>query len=134
MSTPRKPNCRHCGELKIQQGRKWVCPPCKSAIEKARYRSGEQTRRQLPEVKAEMDVRRTSWAYGVSMEEARALRSTEACEVCGRTGPGSLHVDHDHKTGKVRGVLCRGCNITLGYIEDMPERLRMLANYLEERS
>jgi hypothetical protein len=40
-------------------------------------------------------------------------------------------VDHDHKTGKVRGILCHKCNIALGLIGDDPARARALANYLE---
>ena len=42
-----------------------------------------------------------------------------------------LHVDHDHETGKIRGLLCHACNIVLGLVKDDPDRLRLLANYLE---
>ena len=43
-----------------------------------------------------------------------------------------LAVDHNHKTGKVRGLLCTGCNIALGHIKDNPERLENMKMYLEE--
>lgn len=43
----------------------------------------------------------------------------------------SLCVDHDHKTGKVRGLLCHECNSVLGYTKDNPVVLRRLADYLE---
>lgn len=39
-------------------------------------------------------------------------------------------VDHDHVTGKVRGLLCRQCNSALGFAGDNPERLERLARYL----
>lgn len=40
--------------------------------------------------------------------------------------------DHDHKTGKPRGILCRNCNMALGYMCDDPSRLRLAADYLEK--
>src|ERR1044072_5080 len=64
------------------------------------------------------------------------------CQVCGRTAEESgrpLHVDHDHtccsqrKTcGKcVRGILCHGCNTSLGGLGNDPERARKLADYID---
>lgn len=51
------------------------------------------------------------------------------CEICSSTK--NLHIDHDHKTNKVRGLLCQNCNLTVGHAGDDPERLRDLADYLE---
>ena len=42
-------------------------------------------------------------------------------------------VDHCHRTGKVRGILCMGCNFSIGHFKDDPEILRRAAAYLEER-
>lgn len=42
-----------------------------------------------------------------------------------------LAVDHCHKTGKVRGLLCSSCNTSLGKFKDDPEILRRAINYLE---
>ena len=62
------------------------------------------------------------------------------CAVCGKPetcaahygGVRRLAVDHDHKTGKVRGLLCALCNQALGCVGDSKERLLQLAIYLEQ--
>jgi hypothetical protein len=80
--------------------------------------------------------RRADWivtSFGVSRSEAIELASRQAgkCDVCG-AGPGrrGLHVDHDHDSGVIRGVICVRCNVTLGHAGDSPERLEALAEYL----
>lgn len=42
-----------------------------------------------------------------------------------------FHVDHDHITGKVRGLLCQPCNTSLGLLEESMDRIMGLVNYLE---
>jgi hypothetical protein len=42
-----------------------------------------------------------------------------------------LHVDHCHKTGEIRGLLCNACNTALGYLRDSPALARRCAEYLE---
>lgn len=76
------------------------------------------------------------WAiyeYQVEVNKARGL--TGACYLCGRaTGKGrkKLSVDHDHKTGFVRGLLCGPCNRdVLGHLRDDPEAFRRGAEYIE---
>jgi hypothetical protein len=59
------------------------------------------------------------------------------CAVCGKLnneGRRRLAVDHDHKTGKVRGLLCGNCNTALGLVKEDPEILSLLADYLRKRS
>lgn len=72
--------------------------------------------------------------YGITLQEYRELleKQNGVCAICGR-GPGkrSLHVDHCHKTGKVRALLCNGCNTTLGKVGDDTTVLEGLIRYLK---
>lgn len=84
-------------------------------------------------------VLRIARTYGVPFEEAWELLNQAVagpCDGCGLDASRedqAGHVDHDHETGKVRGVLCRECNLILGLALDDPGTLRALANYLELR-
>lgn len=55
----------------------------------------------------------------------------EPCQICGKALEGAKRqIDHCHKTGRVRGVLCHGCNSLLGMANDSPERLQAAIEYL----
>jgi len=57
------------------------------------------------------------------------------CQICGATTDyQALGVDHCHKTMKLRGVLCSGCNTGLGQFQDNPILLRAAADYLEHNT
>jgi hypothetical protein len=55
------------------------------------------------------------------------------CAVCRKEFESSMdtHVDHCHKTGAVRGILCKGCNHGLGNFADSTERLLAAVSYLK---
>src|SRR6187549_494841 len=73
-----------------------------------------------------------SRVYGLS--EATYTEMLQAqnrlCATCGKDLP--LCVDHDHVTGKVRGLLCDPCNTTLGKIHESVETLQAMIGYLNE--
>ncbi len=56
------------------------------------------------------------------------------CRGCFRGLPQDwrTHVDHDHASGHVRGLLCNDCNMVLGRVKDDPSTLRRLAEYVED--
>lgn len=56
-----------------------------------------------------------------------------ACAICGGPPPlgRNLYIDHDHLTGKVRGLLCHSCNSGLGMFKDHPDLLKVAAAYLD---
>lgn len=53
------------------------------------------------------------------------------CAICGSTFVRSPHLDHDHATGQVRGLLCNRCNTGLGMFKDSTELLAKATHYLE---
>ena len=55
------------------------------------------------------------------------------CAICGGVNDRghSLCADHDHKTGLIRGLLCRTCNLGIGHLQDDPALLRKAADYIE---
>lgn len=78
--------------------------------------------------------------YGISLKEyaIRLAEQNGVCAICkGKNPPGRrarrLGVDHDHKTGEARGLLCDACNQVLGLMNDDATTLRRAADYLDER-
>lgn len=76
--------------------------------------------------------------YGLTQEQYDALLKAQGgcCVICPRSGSGDsrtkyLFVDHEHKTGKVRGLLCGPCNAALGAFGDSCERLKVAIAYLQ---
>ncbi len=59
----------------------------------------------------------------------------DRCKICGSDKPrgryDNFSVDHDHKTGEIRGLLCSFCNTGIGQFQDDPSLLRKAAKYLE---
>lgn len=74
--------------------------------------------------------------YGISMNDYDKLLAEQEgmCAACSGppTGRGVLHLDHDHETGQIRGLLCHHCNAALGMALDRVERLEMLIAYLDK--
>jgi hypothetical protein len=68
------------------------------------------------------------------VEEYEAMLSKQcgACAICKRPSPDGrrLHIDHDHSTGLVRGLLCHDCNRGLGIFKDSHVILKAAVKYL----
>lgn len=67
--------------------------------------------------------------HGITLEE-REILWKYGCEICGSFK--KLVVDHDHKTDKIRGCLCAGCNMLVGRLGDSAgaEKLKKVIRYL----
>jgi hypothetical protein len=85
--------------------------------------------------------------YGTTPEEVdqKLLEQGGLCEICqvdleqvihrnkdGTVRGSGICIDHCHETGKVRGIICSGCNKALGYFKDDPARMRAGADYIEK--
>jgi hypothetical protein len=75
--------------------------------------------------------------YGIDVEDwARLFNAQDGrCAICTRKLDGGFHthVDHDHETKKIRGLLCHGCNTSIGHLAESPDILRRAIVYLEMR-
>ena len=77
-------------------------------------------------------------AHGITLQDYRKMLERQAgkCAICNneeRNGK-RLSVDHNHLTGKVRGLLCDGCNKSLGLMKDNVGAIKNAVAYLEEHS
>lgn len=94
---------------------------------------GQRPRQKYPEKQRGWNLKK----YGLTLEQYDALLEAQGgvCAVCledrrDRMGR-RLHVDHDHETGRVRGLLCMRCNNAIGQAGESAATLRALADYLE---
>ena len=68
--------------------------------------------------------------WGVPSDDLEKFKEAKQASVCVICGDQAGTVDHDHKTGKIRGPLCHRCNLGIGHFRDDPELLEFAAMYL----
>ncbi|MEU1327136.1 endonuclease VII domain-containing protein [Streptomyces microflavus] len=74
--------------------------------------------------------------YGMTVAEyeTRVSQQGGRCAICGTTPDHRLHVDHNHRSGAVRDLLCRPCNYALGNAQDSLRVVRAMVAYLERHA
>ena len=123
--------CKHCGSTEqAKRRRKEVCHICHLKIRKT-WKNGDIEQQRFNQLFLK---------YGITKEEYLSLieKQDNKCGVCGEKetslGRGgkvkNLAIDHCHTTGKVRGLLCHGCNTALGSFKDNANLLTNAINYL----
>ena len=77
--------------------------------------------------------------YKISQQDYEAMKKAQdnRCAICGNRqllhiNNGELNIDHDHKTGKVRGLLCNYCNTGIGMLKDNISTLKNAVKYLSK--
>lgn len=111
--------CAKCAEAKPlaefhRQGvgkRHSYCRTCYNAMYRGKARK--------PVPFAQRRAQNIKARYGITTAELTAMRNRQGgvCAIC-REPPQREVIDHDHSTGRVRGLLCHPCNIALAHVED----------------
>jgi hypothetical protein len=106
-----------------KDGRDGYCKACKNATSSAWSRkNAERVRRN-----------RIKRSYGMDQEQFDLLLKSQMgrCAICSRELIERIHVDHDHSTSIVRGLLCHSCNVGLGFFKDDVSILSNAIEYLK---
>lgn len=108
----------------------WRGPNCRKCSNRGRHlRRMENTKKEYLRSKR----REIKWKYGITLEEYDIMyyKQDKKCKICKTEYP-TLAIDHCHITNKVRGLLCRDCNLGLGHYKDNSEFLKSAIKYLKE--
>jgi hypothetical protein len=142
MSRPRSRHCGKCGTLKITlKSGASRCLACHN-------RHGRDYYQRSPLRRWKQRESYVSRKYGVSMESLQVIlrRQDGRCAICSKPWQVCatakkvnheviflqfLYVDHDHRTGEVRGLLCNACNTAIGLFEEDRARISSALSYLE---
>ena len=144
-ATPKARICRVCGcnnsDQRFSVGQN-LCVPC-GAIQSKEWRAAHSVHTKLYHRKYAREWyrankkrilrRHRARVYGMTVGDFEALREAQnnRCAICNGAFVKSPHIDHDHKTGAVRGLLCSSCNTGLGLLRDDPRLMRSAIKYLE---
>ena len=141
-------NFRACEEIRNGAPYHYIKKKCRSCEHIARVEYGKKhadrqnrNRRMAPNKFANYRKHNLKKAYGLTVEQYDVLLESQGgkCAICRADNNGiavsgrQIHfaVDHDHNTGRVRGLLCTKCNHGLGEFRDNVERLHAAIQYLE---
>lgn len=112
-----------CGSSDVKAVGKPVCPEC------------QKDRRSRSEAARAKERRRTLRKYGLTQAGFDQLLTSQGgrCAICRSADPvhRQWHIDHCHRSGRVRGLLCHHCNLALGHLKDDPHLFLSAVRYLE---
>lgn len=132
--------CDECRAAHREQARRYY-DKANERRRKWRREHPEEARQQdreryLSRREAVLEKRRLA-ATGVTRQQFAEMLAAQSgrCAICKTdvpNGRGDWHVDHDHATGRVRGLLCHKCNVGLGHFNDSEELLVQAIAYLRK--
>ena len=126
-------SCKYCGlnfpEVEFYSYMPFTCKKCNSA------RAIQWSKNNPEKVIASRRKTRLKYKYNLSLEDYNKLVEAQnnKCALCLKEHTRRpLNVDHCHKTGKVRGLLCDKCNLGIGLFDDNPILLQKVKDYLNQ--
>ena len=110
----------HKNEINALRRRRWVEDPRRKEKQRSYYRTKDWRKSFLKHY------------YGMALEDYDRLLAQQggACAICRKRPAKTLCVDHCHSTGKIRGLLCRKCNLGIGHLDDSPSVMLAAIAYL----
>lgn len=149
MLTLSSKRCSCCGEVKPttefsrlnNHGKKWgFNPHCKECHNKRIKKYRKDNQEKYKRLKRNQDLKKL---YGLTIEDVEIILKNQnyKCAICGeeiflfgdlKNRNKVAHVDHNHDTGEVRGLLCGKCNQGLGYFMDNTDYLLSAISYLKK--
>lgn len=142
--------CSRCGlekdkkDFRLNKGRKdglsTYCSVCEREYNRQRYNNPEKHKQIKMDRKVYLQNRKSSsrkWylkaTYNITPEQYQEMsdKNNGKCYICLEQKDYYLHVDHDHNTGYIRGLLCNNCNRALGLFKDNRESLLRAIQYLQ---
>ncbi len=141
-----KPRSAFYTDKNRKDGLQYWCRKCTNKDQKRRNNTpeGKAKKRSYyasPGVKQRQALNHLKSRYGVSPEEYKRKLAEQkgVCAICGNPETTKLRgkvwrlcVDHDHNTGQVRGLLCRDCNTSLGYLQEDTLRIAKMIVYIDK--
>lgn len=135
---------------KNEYSRLWrLANPEKEKASRKRYRekNKEKLQKSQKEYRESTNYHR-NWhlvnRYGITLKEYEQLNSNQGgkCAICRKAETSrnkrdgtvrELAVDHNHETGEVRGLLCRACNVSLGFLDEDPVIINRMLEYINKK-
>jgi len=117
-----------CKKCKLDQNKKYAKNPDVAAQKKAwrkKYNLKTKDLRKFSRMKS---------LYGLSFDEYMGMMDAQSgkCAICGTklAGIRGINIDHCHETNKIRGLLCKNCNLGLGFFKDEINLLQKAIRYI----
>jgi len=136
---------RWCGQhkdfvpLSLFSGTSRICNPCYNKMRRDKYNAMSETERKQfnheHHIKNKEKIWRhmLKWSYNVTPEwyEEQLSKQEGHCKLCPRKpGKKRLHIEHNHKTGQLRGLVCSGCNLAISRIDEDPKWIDRLKEHV----
>jgi hypothetical protein len=135
----KRKKCKRCEQVKdyskfynhrtTADGKQQHCISCNAAMKKELKVTNPKKH------KRDQKNRYLKSRYGITIDRYDAMYEQQEgkCAICRAEDSDQFAVDHCHKTGKVRGLLCRSCNLGIGQLKDDIEVLSNAITYLQWR-